>query len=57
VSAARNIQIDAKNIYHTASIKNTTKQDSGVYKLTAENEAGKTSAEFELYVIGKLSSL
>ena len=53
--STKNVQLDAKNIYHTCNVKNTTKEDSGTYKVTAKNKAGSTTAEFELMVIGKLA--
>lgn len=50
-----NITIDTKDTLTTLQVKKVTRADDGLYFITAENEAGKAKASFDVEVIGKVS--
>jgi hypothetical protein len=47
-----NITIDTKDTLTTLNVKKVTRADDGLYFITAENEAGKAKASFDVEVIG-----
>jgi titin len=47
------INLDFRDMDHAMHIKNVTRQDAGIYTVSAENVVGRKHAEFELKVKGE----
>lgn len=53
LKAGGSVTIDTKDTLTTLQVKKVTRADDGLYFITAENEAGKIKATFDVEVIGK----
>ncbi|XP_064646233.1 titin-like [Lineus longissimus] len=53
---SKRVTLESKeNLYHTITVKQLTRQDAGIYTVSAENVVGRKHAEFELKVLDKPS--
>ena len=50
------VMIQAGAEFATLTMKNTSREDSGTYRITASNTAGSASAEFTVQIIGRLET-
>ena len=48
--------IETTDITSTLTVKRVASSDAGIYKVTAQNEAGEDTAEFTIHVKGNPSS-
>lgn len=53
LKAGGSVTLDTKDTLTTLQVKKVTRADDGLYFITAENEAGKAKATFDVEVIGK----
>jgi hypothetical protein len=54
LESSKKITLEAKeNLYYALNVKSLTRQDAGVYTVSAENVVGRKHAEFELKVLGE----
>ena len=55
LEASEKVLIDTGMDFSTVTIKDSKKDDSAIYKITAENEVGSDEATFDLKVQGTLN--